>query len=293
MSRKHKLAALSAALLAGLALSACTSNGPSGTGGSSGGGGITGGSSGGPPNDGTGPTNITSGGTPVSGHFVCTQSAQAYDSSAGKVTTAVGSNGLVGGPLTALLQTLGGSDATTLLNSVINPNNVIDGNLDTYATTTLTLGLLGGLLDSVDLSVLLPTGTTVPAGQFAVYAISFPNGTVDLSLINKVAVTTYLDNVAQESNSLTQSDLSLLGAIGGSTVPPIFVGIEATKPYDRATLSLTPGVLSADVGNAMYTYEFCPGGTLVIRYCTSTVDLPPTVTSRSRRPTWATPGQTR
>ena len=260
MSGKRNLAALSAALLAGLALSACTSNGPSGAEGSSGGGGtITGGSSGGPPNDGTGPTNITSGGTPVSGHFVCTQSATAY----GDVTTAVGSNGLVGGPLTALLDTLGGSDATTLLNSVINPNNVIDGNLNTFATTTLTVGLLGGLLESVDLSVLLPSGKTVPAGQFAVYGISFPNGTVDLTLVNTIAVTTYLDNVAQESNSLTQSDLSLLGAIGGSTVPPIWVGIEATKPYDRATLSLTPGVLSADVGNAMYTYEFCPGGTLV------------------------------
>ena len=263
MSGKHNNAALSAVLMAGLALSACTSNGPSGgAGGSSGGGTITGGSSGGPPNDGTGPTNITSGGTPVSGHFVCTQSASAYDSSSGDVTTAVGTNGLVGGPLTSLLQTLGGSDVTTLLNSVINPNNAIDGNLSTNATMTLTVGLLGGLLDSVDLSVLLPSGTTVPAGQFAVYGISFPNGAVDLTLFNTVAVTTYLNNVAQESNSLTQSDLSLLGLIGGSTVPPIWIGIEATKPYDRATLSLTPGLLTADVGNAMYIYEFCPGGTL-------------------------------
>ena len=255
-SGKRNLVPLSAALLAGLALSACTSNGPGMAFGS--GGGITGSSSGGPPNDGTGPTNITSGGKPVSGHFVCTQAATAY----GNVTTAVGANGLVGGPLSTLLVTLGGSNATTLLNSVINPNNVIDGNLTTYATMTLTVSLLG-LLDSVDLSVLMPSGVTVPAGQFAVYGVSFPNGTVDLSLVNKVAVTTYLNNVAQESNSLNQSDLSLLGAIGGSTVPPIWIGIQATKAYDRATLSLTPGVLSADVGNAMFIYEFCPGGELV------------------------------
>jgi len=256
-SGKRSFVPLSAALLAGLALSACTSNGPGmafGTGG-----GITGSSSGGPPNDGTGPTNITSGGNPVSGHFICTQSATAY----GDVTTAVGANGLVGGPLTTLLNTLGGSTATTLLNSVINPNNVIDGNLATYASMSLTVGLLGGLLDSVDLSVLLPSGVTVPSGEFAVYGISFPNGTVDISLLNTVAVTTYLNNVAQETNSLSQSDLSLLGAIGGSTVPPIWIGIEATKPYDRATLSLTPGVLSADVGDAMHIYEFCPGGELV------------------------------
>ena len=34
-------------------------------------------------------------------------------------------------------------------------------------------------------------------------------------------------------------------------------------------------------------------GTLVIRYCTSTVTSPPAVTVRSSRPTCATPGQSR
>ncbi len=257
MLGKRNPAVASTALLAGLLLSACTSNGE-GTGVGSSGGAITGSSSGGPPNNGTGPTSITQGGNPVSGHFVCTQSASAY----GNATTAVGTNGLVGGPLTTLLNTLGGTTATTLLNSVVNPNNVIDGNLSTYASYTLTLGLLGGLLDSVDLSVLMPSGTTVPVGQFAVFGISFPNGTVDLSLLNTVAVTTYLNNVQQETHSLSQSDLSLLGIIGGSTVPPTWIGLEVTKPYDRATLSLTPGVLTVDVGDAMNAYEFCPGGTL-------------------------------
>lgn len=257
MLGKRSLAVASAALLSGLLLSACTSNGESSINGS--GGGITSGSSsGGPPNNGTGPTSITQGGNPVSAHFICTQSAGAY----GNVTTAVGTNGLVGGPLTALLNTLGGSTVTTLLNSVTNTDNVIDGNLSTYASYALTVGLLGGLLDSVDLSVVMPNGTTVPAGQFAVFGIGFPKGTVDISLFNTVAVTTYLNNVQQETHSLSQSDLSLLGIIGGSTVPPTWIGIEASKPYDRATLSLTPGLLSVDIGDAMNAYEFCPGGTL-------------------------------
>ncbi len=251
MLGKRSFAVASAAFLAVLSVSACTSNGE-------GSGGITGSSSGGPPNDGTGPTSITQGGNPVIGHFICTQSAGAY----GNVTTAVGTNGLVGGPLTALLNTLGGSTVTTLLNSVTNTNNVIDGNLSSYASYELTVGLLGGLLDSVDLSVLLPSGTTVPAGQFAVFGVGFPNGAVDVSLLNTVAVTTYLNNVQQETHSLSQSDLSLLGFIGGSTVPPTWIGIEATKPYDRATLSLTPVLLSVDVGDAMNAYEFCAGGTL-------------------------------
>jgi hypothetical protein len=250
--RTHTLLKTTAALAAGLLLFGCTSNG---TGGGAVGG-VTG--SGGLPNDGTGPTNITSGGSPVSGHFICTQSASAY----GDVTTAVGTNGLVGADLTALLNTLGGNTATTLLNSVINPNNVIDGNLATYATYSLTVGLFSSAIDSVDLDVILPSGDTVPAGQFAVFGISFPGGTVGISLLNKVEVATYLSGVLQESNTISQSALSLLGA-GLSSPSDIWVGIQATKPYDTAVLSLTPGALSADVGNAMYAYEFCPGGNLV------------------------------
>ena len=264
----NKHLAIGSLALAAVALAACTSNGESsgslaGGGGSSGGGSNGGGitsssSSGGPPNDGTGTTTVTSSGGPVPGHFVCTQGAGAY----GNVTTAVGTGGLVGSSLSALLKTLGGSSVTTLLNSVINPNNVIDGNLATYATYSLTLGLFSGAIDSVDLDVIMPSGTTVPAGQYAVFGVSFPSGTVDLSALNKVEVATYLNATLQESNTISQSQLGLLG-VGAGTPGPIWIGIQATKPYDTAVLSLTPGLLSADVGNAMYAYEFCPGGTMV------------------------------
>jgi len=242
-----------AALAAGLVLCGCTSNGP--------GGGISGVSTatGGPPNDGTGPTNITSGGNPVTGNFICTQAATAY----GDVTTAVGTGGLVGADLTALLDTLGGNTATTLLNSVINPNNVIDGNLATYATYSLTAGLFSSAIDSVDLDVIMPKGTTVSAGSFAVFGVSFPAGTADIALLNKIEVATYLNNVLQESNTLSQSQISLLGLTAVSSPADAWVGIEATKPYDTAVLSLAPGALSVDVGNAMFAYEFCPGGKLV------------------------------
>ncbi len=270
MSGKGNFSAPCALLMAGLLLSACTSNGEGSGAGSSGGGTSGGGggsitsssSSGGPANNGTGPTSITSGGNPVTGNFICTQGATAY----GDVTTQVGANGLVGDQLTALLEMLGGADATTLLNSVIDPNNVIDGNLATHATYQLAAGLFGSTtsvpIDSVDLSVVMPAGVTVPAGQFAVYGVSFPNGTVGLSLINDVTVTTFLAGNTQESHTITESALSLLGA-GLSTTPPIWIGIEATKPYDTAMLSLIPTVISADVGNAMNAYEFCPGGELV------------------------------
>jgi hypothetical protein len=251
MSGKSKLTALAAVLLAGVALSACTSNG-------AGNGGIDGSSGGGgPANDGTAPTNITNGGTPISGHFICTTGATAY----GDVTTAVSANGLVGSQLSALLNTLGGNSATTLLNSVINPNNVIDGKLSTFATYQLTASLFGGPIDSVGESVVMPAGTTIPAGLYAVFGVSFPGNTVGLSLLQNATVSTSLNGVQQESNVLTSS--LLLSLLGQNVVgqAPIWIGLKATKPYDTATLSLAPSVLSADVGDALHAYEMCIDGT--------------------------------
>ena len=241
-------------LAAALLLGACTSNGADE-------GDISGGGSGGIlPNDGTTPSNVTQGGTPIAppAHFICTQASTFY----GDVTTDVGTGGLVGGPLTALLKLLGGDTVAQLLNSVTNANNAIDGNLDTYASVSLTVGLLGGLLSTVDESVLMPAGVTVPAGKYAVYGISFPKGTVSLSLFNTVEIATYLNNTKQESNTLDQNALALLGAVGGSSPSVAFVGIRATKPYDRATISLTPGLLSLNVGDAMRIHELCVDGTL-------------------------------
>lgn len=239
-------------LAAALLLGACTSNGDEG-------GGISGGGDGSTlPNDGTTPTNVTEGGTPLTGNFICTQAATAY----GDVTTEVGTGGLVGGPLTALLKLLGGDTVAQLLNSVNNANNAIDGNLDTYASVSLTVGLLGGLLSTVDESVLTPSGVTVPAGKYAVYGISFPKGTVSLSLFSTVKIATYLGNTLQESNTLDQNALALLGAVGGSSPAVAFVGVKATKPYDRATISLTPGLLTLNVGDAMHIHELCVDGTL-------------------------------
>mgnify|MGYP000665676355 CR=1 FL=1 len=256
------------ALLAAMAMAACTSNGQYGDGsvdGSSGGINGSSGSSGagassGPANDGTGPTNITSGGKPVSGNFICTSSARLY----GSPTTVVGTGGLVGGPLTALLNLLGASTVTELLNSVSEPNNVIDGKLATYATFSATVGLISSLLDTVDLSVVLPTGAAVPAGKYAVYGLSFPKGTVDASILNQIEVATYLGSstTAQDSNTISQNALTLLGAIGGSDPTTVWLGVKTTAPYDRATIRYTPGLLTASVGDAMHVHELCVDGEL-------------------------------
>ncbi len=269
--KKHgfNLTMLGCALLAMTVLTGCNANG----GGSAGGGGGNGGNGGngsgvGPVGGGTGPgtpgggdgtftdpsTDITDNGTPVAGTFTCTQSASSFNGA----STTVSVNGLVGDALTPLLNGLGANTATSLLNSVINAERAIDGNLDTYSTFQLTAGALSAV-DSVAQAVLFPQ--QLSAGAYAVFALEFPAGTVTASLLNNLTVSTFLGTVEQESRTVPQNQLALLGA---SVASPgtLYFGIKTTKPYDRADISLVPGVLTANVGDAMYVYELCTGGTI-------------------------------
>lgn len=243
---------LLAAAFAGLFATGCTSNGTEGSDG-----GITNTGGAFPPGGGTPTTGITEGGTPLTGNFTCTGGVRTY----GGPTTQIGSNGLLGGPLTNLLNLLGGSTLTQLLNSVISPERVIDGDLATFASFNLTAGLLGGLLTSVDETVSLTGGKFVPSGRYAVFAVSFPAGTATLSLINSVKVTTFRNGAEVESSTYDQTQLSLLG-LGIAGTGGAFIGLKATSDFDAAQVSLTPGLLSVSVGDAMHVHELCTDGTL-------------------------------
>lgn len=246
-----------------LALSGCEADGdPSEAGGISGGssGGVSsGGTSGGGglANDGSVTTTITEGGVALSGNFICTAGAKAYGPTP---STTASANGLVGGAVSPLLQLLGGDTLTQLLNSVRDQPFAVDGNLDTAATYSLTLGLLGGLISSVDFVVGL--NGTAPVGSYAVFGLSFPVATVELSLIQTVTVTTFLGTTEQETVSVDATSLDLLGAVG--TADPFrFVGLRVTQPYNSVSVTLTPSVLSANVGDAMKIHDLCTGGRLV------------------------------
>ncbi len=186
--------------------------------------------------------------------FVCTELAPTGS------TTQVGADGLVGGPLTDLLNLLGGGSLTGLLNSVTSPGNVVDSQLATYATFTTTAGGLT-LLDTVELNV-LPPGSMNLEGRYAVFGLSFPGGTVDLSLLDQITVRTYLDDVEQEYRVFDSIVIDLLGQnlVGGE---PIWFGLKATKNFDRAALSLTSALLSANVGEQLRAHELCMGGVFV------------------------------
>jgi hypothetical protein len=209
------------------------------------------------PNNGTVPTNVTEDGTPISGNFICTKSAQASNGA----TTEVGANGLLGGPLTDLLNTLGGDSVTALTNSITDKDLTIDGTLETGSTWTLTAALLAGIIDSIDQSVILPNNAS--SGTYAVFGVSFPAGTLDLTLLNSLTVSTYNNDVLQESQSFSQAaiiDLLGMGVVGDRLG---FFGIKTTKAWDRATIALSPTLLSANVGEAMKVHELCTGGKFV------------------------------
>lgn len=210
------------------------------------------------PNDGSAPTAVSDQGSPIPGNFICSHSMSAADP-----TMVVGTNGLVGGLLTDLLNGLGLDIVAALLNSVAEPELATDGNLDTFAGVTLTAGLLGPLLTSVDLSAVIKGGGTVPAGSFAVAGLSFPAGIANVTLFNALTVSTSLRDVPQETVTLNQSALSLLG-VNGSSVAKAWVGFRAKNAYDTMTVSVVPGLLTVNVGNAVRVHEYCYRGKFVI-----------------------------
>lgn len=215
------------------------------------------------PNDGTvaGGT-VLEGTTPIAGtgtdrNFQCTDSAQIFAGA----STVVGANGLVGSPLTDLVNDLGGTSTTALLNSVSDKDLAIDGTLRTASVFTLTASLLGTEIDSIDQQVVLPT--SLGAGNYAVFGVSFPPGLIDLGLMTEVRVTTFLGDTLQEEAVVL--DATAIDLLGVGVFGPVYayVGRKVTKPYDRAVISLQAGLLAVDVSQAMYVHELCTGGNLV------------------------------
>ncbi|SEQ03507.1 hypothetical protein SAMN04488038_103145 [Solimonas aquatica] len=213
-------------------------------------------------NDGSTPTDIdtngdgTVDGNDTAGNFVCTQGARAF----GDVTTADASGGLLGGPLTTLINGLGGDPVTALTNGVSEPDNVVDGHLSTYATFTLPASLLGALVAAVGEVVNFPGA--VPAGNYAVFGVTFPAGVLNLGLTKTVTVSTFLGTTLQESITVNQANLDLLGiSLAGDQSG--YIGLKATKKYDSAVISLYSSLVSAQVGDAMHVHELCTGGKFV------------------------------
>lgn len=190
-------------------------------------------------------------------NFICTQSA----SLASGARAEAGGNGLVGAALGPLVTLLGGGTVTDLLSGISDESLAIDNDLKTAASMTQTATGLAGLLDSLDLNIILPGEK--PAGSYAVAAVSFPSSLLDLGLLSTVSVTTLLNDVAQEDTAtFDATGLELLGqSVAGTTYA--FVGYKTTTAYDTVRISISSDLLSADAGPNLYVHELCTGGNLV------------------------------
>lgn len=214
------------------------------------------------PNDGSVTSEIMEGEQSLDMKFVCEDSVSVFEGA----QIELGANGLVGGLVGGLLNLLSGDSLSSLLNSLEDSTLALDNDLNTAAAVTQTLSGLGGLLNSVDVTIDLPAGTTNPDGAYAVAAISLPGSLLELGLLSTVRVVTLLNGETQEDNAvLSTSSLSLLGLSTNDLADRsfAFVGYKTTKPFDAVRLELGAQLLSLDVGPSVYIHELCTDGDLV------------------------------
>ncbi|WP_273456967.1 hypothetical protein [Nevskia ramosa] len=114
--------------------------------------------------------------------------------------------------------------------SVANPNNTIDGDINTISLLSTPVGLLGG---SAELQV-QDTATLYPAGRRAGFVIFDPAGALlTAALLQQVTVEAVNNGVVQSSADNTTLSLDLLGsAIIGST-EPTFASFIPTSPFNE------------------------------------------------------------
>ena len=150
------------------------------------------------------------------------------------------------------------ASVSSLLAGISGPDDAIDGDLETFAGFTLLLDLLK-IVSSLDLAVELPEGKRVAAGKYAAFAVSLPPSLLQLSLGLNVKVATFLgDQATGDSTSLSLPQLNLLG-LGGTQYG--FIGLQVTKPYDKAVISLGSDVLSISLAkDSLRVHELCVNG---------------------------------
>tara|TARA_R110000850_G_scaffold154656_10_gene278467 strand:+ start:78406 stop:79944 length:1539 start_codon:yes stop_codon:yes gene_type:complete len=127
--------------------------------------------------------------------------------------------------------------------SISNQGNVIDGNMNSFASISSLLGLLTG---SATLNVdAAPTATDFAAGQRAGFVVAQPAGLLSVELLSALSVSTRNNGAvveaagAQASSPLT---ITALGTIGGQSAS--LISFVTSQPYDGLALTFNSGVAS-------------------------------------------------
>ncbi|TJY60859.1 hypothetical protein E4T66_09380 [Sinimarinibacterium sp. CAU 1509] len=149
------------------------------------------------------------------------------------------------------------SDVTglCLFCNVANTSNVIDGQLQTAATMTVPVSLLGG---STSITVTLPDAAPVlPAGPSTGFVLGRPAGNIlTAELLSSLTVDTLLNGVVQESTGpIIPLRLDLLGisVVDGSQI--LLASLPTTLPYNGIQLTFNSGIATA-LSNVL-VYDAC------------------------------------
>lgn len=210
------------------------------------------------PNDGSTPTLVTEGGVPINvgERFICDRGASNVSND---VDTAVATLGLVGGTVNDLLALIGAIPVAGLLDSIREKDLVVDSDLSTFARFTRVIDLASAL-STVDEVVLFNKQVS---SDYLVFGLSFPDGALELSLLDQVVVRTFLGNVQQEVTVLSQA--AVVDLLGVSVVPGfrrVFFGLKPTTDFDAVSVGLAP-TLGVNVGTALRVHELCTDGHFV------------------------------
>lgn len=126
--------------------------------------------------------------------------------------------------------------------TVTNADNATDGDIDTFATIALTLGLLDTARATLNVD-----GTTILDDVRTGFVVAKPAGLLSVELLNSLTVSTRLNGaVVQEAggSSATALNVTALGAISLSGQEAFLVSFIATQPFNGLALNFNGGVLS-------------------------------------------------
>jgi uncharacterized protein (TIGR03437 family) len=125
---------------------------------------------------------------------------------------------------------------------ITNPNNVVDGNTDNFATVNLPLSIASGYYVSVE------SAGNIPAGGTAGFVVSNQGGLIGLDLLEGITITTYLDGTVQE----TISDAALLNLeVVSGTTDRQFVSFQTSNEFDEIRIEFG-SLLGADSDYLVY-----------------------------------------
>ncbi len=137
--------------------------------------------------------------------------------------------------------------------SISNSNNVVNSDINDYASINITAAVAG----TATLSV--ASGQQFNAGYFAGFEISNAN-LLNVNLLGGISIRTYLNGVEQET-STSNSLLLNVGVLGSA--PRSVVGFVTTKPFDEVQFRMST-LLSVDLLGETRIYnmivkQFCEG----------------------------------